>query len=150
MNLNKYPVVAGADHMSYEFYSEGPKGRIRKIISYKKFKWYDNVFNLYFGDWDENAQSLNDRVRSNNKDRDKILATVATTVLDFTMRNPYASVYAEGATPSRTRLYQMGIRAYWSEISAEFHILGYKQGEWETFTPGHNYEAFLVTRKKYL
>lgn len=150
MNLDKYTVVARNDHTSYEFYSEGPKGLIKKVIIYQRFGWNANIFNLGFGDWDEKAQRMNDKVTSNNNDRDKILATVAATVLDFTKRNPGAIVYAEGATPSRTRLYQMGIRAHWNEIIPYFDVFGYKQGKWEIFSPGKNYEAFFVTRKNYL
>jgi hypothetical protein len=148
MNLDKYPVVARNDHMSYEFYSEGPKGLIRKIILYKKLDWDKNVFSLGFGDWDEKTQNVNDKVNSNNNDRDKILATVAATVLDFAKRHPGAIVYARGATPSRTRLYQMGIRAHWIEINMQFDIRGYRQGKWETFRLGNNYEAFTVRIKE--
>ena len=150
MNLDKYTVVAGNDPMFYEFYSEGPKGLIKKAVVYAKLSWSANVFNLGFGDWDEKEQKMDDKVTSNNNDRDKILATVAATVLDFTKRNPGAIVYAEGATPSRTRLYQMAIRAHWNEITTYFDIYGYTQGEWERLSPGHNYEAFFVTSKKLL
>jgi hypothetical protein len=148
MNLDKYSIVARNDHMSYEFYSEGPKGLIKKVILYKKLDWDKNIFSLGFGDWDEKTQNVDDKVTSNNSDRDKVLATVAATVLDFAKRNPGAIVYAEGATPSRTRLYQMGIRAHWSEINMQFDIRGYRQGEWETFHPGNNYEAFAVRIKE--
>lgn len=147
MDLDKYTVISRNDHI-YEFHSEGPKGLVRKIIVYKRMYPNENIFNLYFGDWDEKAESLNDRVTSNNKDRDKILATVAATVLDFTARNLEAFVYAGGATRSRKRLYQMGIRAHWSELSAKFHIRGYRQGKWETFVPGNNCEAFVAAQKK--
>jgi hypothetical protein len=124
MNLDKYSVVARNDHRSYEFYSEGPKGLIKKVILYKKLDWDKNIFSLGFGDWDEETQNVDDKVTSNNSDRDKVLATVAATVLDFAKRNLGAIVYAEGATPSRTRLYQMGIRAHWSEINTQFDIRG--------------------------
>jgi hypothetical protein len=151
MNLDKYEFVANDDHKSYEFDSEGPKGLIKKAVIYKRLaQWNENVFNLEFGDWDERTQNIDYNVKSNNNDRDKILATVAATVLDFTALNPTAIVYAVGATPSRTRLYQMGINTYWDEISKEFAIYGFRQGYWEPFQQGRNYEAFVGTVRKLL
>lgn len=149
MNLDKYEVIANIDHKSYEFYSQGPRGSIKKLIIYTRLaQWTQNVFNLGFGDWDEKTQRLDDKAISNNNDRDKILATVASTVIDFTKLNPAAIIYAEGATPSRTRLYQMGIKAHWDEISKKFHVYGFRQGDWEAFQLGCNYEAFVGSLKK--
>lgn len=150
MDLEKYSLQVNSDHRSYEFYSEGPKGRIRKVVLYKQLNWDENIFNLGFGDWDEKEQKINDKITSNNKDRQKILATVAATVVDFTRHYPKASIYAEGATPSRTRLYQMSISAFWVEISELFDTYGFKNGEWEPFETGRNYEAFVVIRKEKL
>jgi hypothetical protein len=148
MNLEKYSIVVNQDHRSYEFYSEGPKGRIKKIIYYQLMtKWGDNIYNLAFGDWIENSKKVNDKVISNNNDRQKILATVASTVLDFIQYHPDSYVYAEGSTASRTRLYQMGIAAYWDEITQEFEIYGFRLGDWEPFQSGINYEAFAVKIK---
>jgi hypothetical protein len=52
---------------------------------------------------------VDDSIRSNNGDRDKVLATVAFTALDFTDEFPEALIVMEGSTSARTRLYQMGI-----------------------------------------
>jgi hypothetical protein len=70
-------------------------------------------FNLFLGDWDEEINSANDFIVSNNQDSQKVLVTVAQIVLDFTKSYPNATIYANGNTPSRTRLYQMGISKYW-------------------------------------
>lgn len=75
MNLDKYPVVSDNNHRTYEFLSEGPNGTIKKVVLYQEID--DNVFNLAFGDWDETNQKINDKARSNNNDRNKVLATVA-------------------------------------------------------------------------
>src|SRR5882762_918527 len=109
MKYPRYPVVARDDYYTsddyhmYEFYSEGSRGRIKKIILYEKIGM--NLFNLGFGDWNEELQGLDDSSRSNNGDRDKVLATVAFTALDFTSKFPDAQIFAEGSTSSRTRLY---------------------------------------------
>jgi len=62
--------------------------------------------------------------KSNNEDTEKVLATVAATVFGFFKKHPDAIVYATGSTDTRTRLYQMGINKYFSEIEADYHILG--------------------------
>ena len=148
MDLDKYSIVSSKDHKFYEFYSEGPKGRIKKVIYYQILsRWGDNIFNLAFGDWMENAKRVNDKIITNNNDRQKILATVASTVIEFIKYHPGAIIYAEGSTPSRTRLYQMGITAYWHEITKQFEIFGFRVENWEPFQPGRNYEAFAIKIK---
>lgn len=148
MNLDKYSTIATDEYKFFEFYSEGPKGRIRKVVIYRKpIGGHGSIFNLAFGDWDEEHQSLNDRVASNNNDRQKILATVASTVLEFFRHYSDAVVYAEGSTPSRTRLYQMGISANLSEITQWLEVYGFRLGNWERFRLGRNYEAFAVKIK---
>jgi len=79
---------------------------------------------------------MNDSKRSNNQDRDKVLATVAYTALDFTNRFPDVQVFAEGGTSARTRLYQMGIANNFMEINKFFEIEGFANGEWEFFLRG--------------
>lgn len=144
MNLPKYPIVA-SDPFIYHFYSEGPQGRIKKAVTYTPIG--NDFFNLGFGDWDEELRRINDSNRSNNRDRDKVLATVAFTTLDFTNRFSNVLVFAEGSTTARTRLYQMGIANNLLEINEYFEIEGFANGEWELFERGKNYEAFLIERK---
>lgn len=43
----------------------------------------EGVFNLAFGDYDENTKSINDLSVTNNGDSLKVLATVASTVYAF-------------------------------------------------------------------
>jgi hypothetical protein len=145
MNLEKYSVVSDSGHITYEFLSEGPKGTIKKVVFYQKVE--ENVFNLAFGDWNEQTQKINDNARSNNKDMDKVLVTVASTVIDFIKHHPQAIILAEGFSPSRTRLYQIGIRANWQEIGKLFDIAGFREGQWEFFEKGRNYKAFSLKAK---
>jgi hypothetical protein len=145
MNLEKYSVVSDNDHTAYEFLSEGPKGTIKKVVFYQEIG--KNIFNLAFGDWDEGGQKINDKIRSNNSGLRKVLATVASTVIDFMKYHPDAMILAQGSTPARTRLYQMGILAAWDEISQSFDLEGFSEGEWEPFEEGENYEAFALKAK---
>jgi hypothetical protein len=52
-----------------------------------------NLFNLAFGDWNEEYHLLDDSARTNNGDRDKVLVTVAFTALDFSRQFPNTRLY---------------------------------------------------------
>ena len=145
MNLPKYPLFASDDPFVYVFFSEGNRGRFRKGVFYTQIG--NNIFNLGFGDWNEELQDLDDSSRTNNGDRDKVLATVASTALAFTNQFPNARIFVEGSTPARTRLYQMGISDNLLEINEYFEVTGLFHDVWEPFHRGRNYSAFLITRK---
>jgi len=149
MNLNRYDYFNSNNYQDYEFYSEGPQGRIKKVVQYTKIpNAYPPAYNLAFGDPDPDTGELDDTAISNNHDRDIVLATVANTITEFCNHYGNHYIYAKGSTPSRTRLYQMGITGLWEEISAVFEVYGLKDNVWWRFTPNHiNYEAFLVKRK---
>lgn len=144
MNLPAYPIFVGGPFM-YQFFSEGPHGKIKKAVLYAPIE--DDIFNLGFGDWDDNLGRINDSNRTNNNDRDRVLATVALTTIDFTNRFPNISIFAEGTTPARNRLYQMGISANFLEINKYFKVLGFVREKWQPFRPELNYEAFLIQRR---
>jgi len=148
MQLETYPFTKHPESHYYEFYSEGPKGNIKKVVEYYRFPELGaEVFNLAFGDWDEDNHHINDFSTSNNADRDKVLATVAATVIEFMKEHPYAVLIATGSTLSRTRLYQMGIARVWDEINQFFEIQGYINDTWQPFKQGVNYNAFLLKRR---
>jgi hypothetical protein len=149
MKVARYELKEDKSKMVYEFFSDGPKGKISKLIIYDELpKPYVNVYNLGFGDTESMLSGFNDKSRSNNGDTNKILATVASTVYTFLTKYPDYSVYAKGSTESRTRLYQMGIAANLDEISKDFEVAALRNGIWEEFRKGIKYEAFLVKRKK--
>jgi hypothetical protein len=145
MNLPKYPVTASDDLLVYEFFSEGPRGRIKKGVFYTRIG--KDLYDLGFGDWIEALQDLDDSSRTNNGDRDKVLATVASTAIAFTNRFPTVRIFIEGSTAARTRLYQIGIGFNLDEISENFDIPGFTGEEWQIFRRGRNYTAFLISRK---
>jgi len=145
MKYPRYPVTVSDDRRKYEFYSEGPRGRIKKVVVYIQIG--PGLFNLGFGDWNEESRAPDDANRSNNGDRDQVLATVAFTALDFFSEFPGAQIFIEGSTYSRTRLYQMGIAANYLEINDKFEVKGFVEEHWELFRRGRNYESFLICRK---
>lgn len=146
MNREIYPVIKDLVKLKFTFFSIGPKGVIPKVIQFIKIA--DDYFNLTFGDWHDAAEKIEDFVRTNNKDRDKVLATVASVVLEFTNYFPNAIIMAQGSTPARTRLYQMGINAEFDFIIKIFTIEGFAGGEWRTFEKHKNYSAFRVKKKQ--
>jgi hypothetical protein len=132
--------------MTFEFISEGHKGLIHKIVRYQLTN-LKGVYNLAFGDKDHSTGDINDTVISNNGDSEKVLASVVATVYAFTDRYPDAWIYATGSTKSRTRLYQIGIAKFFSEVEEDFEVLGERNNDWEVFRKSVSYEGFLVRRK---
>jgi hypothetical protein len=149
MNLDSYTFSTNQTFLDFEFESDGPNGKIKKVVRYSPQNANGiTYFNLAFGDWNEATETIDDESISNNSDRDKILATVAATVLEFTDHFPDILVYAKGSNQARTRLYQMGISANLSEIEPILEVYGFYNGNWERFNRGMNYKAFFARRKR--
>jgi len=148
MNKPKYLYKSERFLTVFEFISEGPKGQIKKMVQYTD-TGTENVFNLAFGDYDEETNSINDISITNNGDSTKVLATVASTVYAFTEKHPNAWIFATGSTVVRTRLYRMGITNNIEEIIVDFDVYGLTidTNIWEEFIVGEDYEAFLITKK---
>ena len=147
MKLPKYPLASSDSMTTFEFIGEGPKGLIHKLVRFQPTNLKD-VFNLAFGDKDHKTGNIDDTVISNNKDSEKVLATVVATVYAFTDKYPDVWIYATGSTKSRTRLYRMGITKFISEVVDDFEVLGERNDEWENFEKNVEYEGFLVRRKR--
>ncbi len=130
----------------FEFVSVGTKGRITKLVQYSETPIKD-VYNLGFGDKNEATGFIDDKAITNNQDSNKVLATVASTLYIFTDKYPHAWVYAVGVTPSRTRLYRMGISNNLAEIEKDFTVYGLLDEHWELFEKGKDYQGFLAKRK---
>jgi hypothetical protein len=145
MNVNRYSLISNSNHDAFEFYSEGPKGMIKKVIEYTEID--ENIYNLAFGDWNEEEQKIDDKIRTNNDDRDKVLATVAWSIIDFINFHPVASVFFQGSTSSRTRLYQMKIAEDLENYSELFEIFGHFKNDWEPFQKNKNYKALMLIPK---
>lgn len=144
MNLEKYPVKAMRGKKRFEFNSIGARGKIKKVIIFQKMG--PNFFNLAFGDWDKKISKIDSSARSNNGDRDKILATVASVVHEFLKSHVNATILLQGATAAKTRLYQMGINKHFPEISRYCIVEGLAGDTFEQFQPGKSFEMFKVKR----
>ncbi|MFA6924707.1 MAG: hypothetical protein WC223_10710 [Bacteroidales bacterium] len=147
MNLPRYQLKGGDGLTTYEFVSEGRKGRIPKLIQFTTTNM-EGVYNLAFGDKDAKTGQINDKVISNNGDSEKVLATVVAAVYAFVEKKPDAIIYAIGSTKSRTRLYRMGITRYITEVKKDFDVLGFRDKNWHPFRKDVEYESFLVIKKQ--
>lgn len=147
MDQERYELVADEKNNRFEFISDGPCGKIKKVILFRPLSNNGNHFNLSFGDWDNDKQVVDDTAVSNNGDTIKVLSTVAFAVQSFAIQNTGSVILATGSTASRTRLYQMNILKYWKEISIRFVIRGSRNNKWVSFKKGVNYDAFLMFHK---
>jgi hypothetical protein len=146
MNLERYEINSTDSFTQYEFYSQGPKGVIKKIICFDKIS--DDCYNLSFGDIISETGIFSDLNTSNNEDAEKVLITIAIAVFTFTEKHPAVTIHAEGSSPSRTRLYRIYINKYWKIINRHFFITGKLiNGMWTKFRKNKEYGAFAATRK---
>ncbi len=93
------------------------------------------------------SKEIDDTVITDNKDSEKVLATVVNTVYIFTKYHPKAKIYFEGSSKARIRLYQIVINKYFDDFTKNFSIEGYTSKKWLPYEKNINFEAFLITRK---
>ena len=128
------------------FNSTGPKGEIKKIVQFSPVGSL-GIYNLAFGNL-KNDGRIDDSTINDNKDRNKILATVAFTVFEFTVRHPENYVFFTGSSDQRTRLYRMALTVNLEELASTFDIWGLLPGSrFEPFQKRRNYHGFLIKRK---
>jgi len=146
MNIERYQLETDENLEIFEFLSIGSEGRILKRIKYIQTE-DPKIWNLSMGDVIQETDEVDYYSKTNNGDTEKVLVTVAATVFGFFKKHPNAIVYATGSTGSRTRLYQMGINRYYSEIEPDYHILGELENKLERFIKDVNYEGFVIFKK---
>lgn len=133
------------DFNVFDFVSYGRNGSISKRVAFTKTEW-NNVYNLAFGDIDDDNE-IDDYSVSNNGDRNKILATVASIVEAYTKKYPDRWIIFTGSTTERTRLYRMAVGLHIEELSAKFEIYGYSDAKVIPFLKNLRISAFLIKRK---
>lgn len=146
MKLPRYQMASSKNFMTFEFISNGPRGKISKIVQFTPTNLKD-VYNLAFGDKNQETGEVDDNIISNNADADKVLSTVVASIYAFTDKYPDCWIYATGSSKSRTRLYRMGITKYIAEARKDFLIYGETGDDWELFKRDREYSGFLIQRK---
>ena len=145
MKVKKYPLKAEESLTIFEFISEGPKGKIKKLIQFQETN-EPNLYNLAFGDKIGKTE-IDDLSVSDNGDSEKVLATVVAALYAFLDKYPTAFVYATGSTKARTRLYRIGITKYFKEVTNDFYLYGQVGDNFFDFEIGKEYDGFLVQKK---
>lgn len=148
MNYDTYELEISTSIMVFEFVSEGPHGLIRKQVRYQKTA-EEGVYNLALGDVNSETNEVDYKIITDNKDAEKVLATVAKTVFIFMRNFPETRIYAQGNSIARTRFYRMGISSNLDEINEQFDIYGLLEGiGWVLFQKNTNYLAFTLKLKR--
>ncbi len=145
MNQPFYDFTILAPATRFDFYSVG-KRVIHKTIIYQKTD-IPNVYNLLMGDIN-NLGEIDVFNESRNGDRDKVLATVAQTIIHFFESKPDAKVAFSGSSSHRTRLYQIAIAHELENISQRFIIWGFNGNYFEPFVRNKRYEGFVIEPAK--
>lgn len=132
MRLEHYGVRFDGPFATFKFFSEGPKGRIQKLVQFSPIG--AGLYNLALGDVNAQTGEIDDLVVGDNGDSEKVSATVVEVVYRFCDRFPAASIFATGSTPARTRLYRIGINKYYPLATGDFYVFGRRlDNEWEPF-----------------
>ena len=142
---------------NFEFLSHGVK-TFQMRVSYTYSGIIEPVtkkylYNLGFGVLSINSETgleeIDDKITTNNGDKDKILSTVALTATPFFDEHPNSILFFIGSSPSRTRTYQMAIRQNIEMLKKNFVIRGYVENSNlpEEFQKNKNYEAFLIEQR---
>ena len=134
------------DFAIFDFISTGRNGDILKRVAFTKTD-QDKVYNLALGDVDEDNE-INDYAVTDNGDRNKVLATVASIVEAYTKRFPDRWIIFRGSTAERTRLYRIAVGLHLDELSDLYEIRGYVAGDAVPFVKNMKINAFLIKRKK--
>ncbi len=148
MKYEGYELARIADDLSrFDFLSTGKNGKFQKRIIFTPTGFH-NIFNLAFGDIAEESM-LDDNSVTDNGDRNRILATIATAVDNYTKRYPERVIYFTGSTKARTRLYRMAIGLNLEELSVTYEIYAEidSQDELVIFQKNMEISAFVFKRK---
>lgn len=160
MGKNIYTYVKSARrHHTYLFISEGPKGEIIKAVKLSKVRqnqFTSSIYNLAFGNWDDNTSEIDDMSRSNNSDIRKILDTVFTIAIKFLKEKSGRVIGFQGSMDSKSVLsgknqrniaYQRMIEQNWDLIRENYIIFGIKDREIVPYEYRVEYDGFLIKPK---
>jgi hypothetical protein len=147
VKYESYDIRRTRSSLRFEFHSDGPKGRIAKIVKFEKMKELPDAYNISFGDADDKGEFDDLRV-TNNGDTEKILISIGLIVREFFVKHPNSWVFLTGSTEARTRLYRMAISKNLKILNREVELIGIAGEDIAPFKKGVNYNAFMV-RKNY-
>lgn len=140
-----YNIESSSDRLLYEFESNSDYKIIKKAVVYLPIKQDPNLYELIFGDLQDDG-TIDVQTVSNNQDIVLILNTVIKTLYHFFELYPSKTVIFTGSSASRNRLYRAVISKL---INEKFDIFGITfDDEIELFVPDKNYFAFQICLKQ--
>ena len=148
MTYPYYPFEGSESALRFEFDSVSIQtGKIiRKRVEFSPTS-NPNLYNLALGDVQTDGV-IDIFSRSNNDDRDLILATVVQVIVAFLTHYPDRLILFTGSTESRTRLYRLAIARELDNASKLFDIYGIRLDQrLEPFKPDNEYIAFIIRNK---
>lgn len=145
MHYEAYTLNANKENTRFHFKSKGKRGIFEKVILITRINHY--LFNLSLLDYDLTAKQYSDIAITDNGDLPEVLATVLAAVKIFLNEHPDKSIYFEGSTSARTRLYQIVINKIYDPFTSEFEIFGMKNSVWTQFEANINYDGFLIEKR---
>lgn len=143
MQSEFYPFESVNNRLHFTFKSVSSKKTIQKIVMFTPLADDAQIYNLALldvmpdGEW-------SDEVKSHNLDLEKVMATTIQCIFEFIDSHPNCSVYFQGNSASKTRLYRIVITRQLSEIKKYFELYGIRNGDPELFTAGTTYEGFIL------
>ncbi len=145
MDKPYYPFELFDDALKFRFTSLSDEKKVEKVIRFSETQFPD-IYNLALLDILENDVE-SDVAKSNNKDMEKVLATVFRTMEIFFQYYPNCGIAFSGSTPNRTRLYRIAINRELESALILFNIWGIQNGMPQPFEPNIEFDAFLFTLK---
>lgn len=146
MDLEFYPLTAKKHRLLFEFDSISEHKRIPKRVTFVALPDAPTVYNLALMDIDEQGGTT-DITISNNSDMPRVMSTVIRCIILFLEKYPTATIHIRGNSQSRTRLYRAIISREISKAEKFLEIYGISGWEIELFSPGKNYDAFLIRKR---
>jgi len=158
------------------FFESLGSARIVKVIEYTAIRQAGSrvLYNLGFGDYDEESGQVSDLMNSNNGDMRRVFNTVLSTVPLFFATNPHDVIVVRGSDSDkeaalrcfatcrkgcveycknadrRIRTYRYFVEKNFAALVREYVIFGSYRDDIDDFVryvPGEDYVAILVYRK---
>ena len=142
MSQPAYPIRTTSSRLQFAFESINEGHVVQKRIEFTAFPVNPDIYNLAFGDLNEEGV-LDDLTVSNNQDMERVLATVIQALVVFLETYPNKTVFFTGSTVTRTRLYRAAINRVIADYE-ELRVDGIMDTTIERFQPNKPYQAFLV------
>ena len=172
----KTELINNAQKIQYLFESKGHRPIIKAIEYTPVLKRNGKtVYNLGFGDYNEQDGNIFDNINSNNGDIRKVFSTVLNTVPKFFKAHEDAAIWIQGSDSAedfkkqceitckknckefcknfnrRIKTYTYYIDKNFKELSKEYILFGYTledPPQFAQYIPGNEYIGLLVFKKK--